>query len=369
MLMFNAETDLSKIWVDGNYYYFLWGNCFPSEVYDMMKAETQPKGFYVIGPEEWEPVHLFNDSLAYEAFKYYVKDKGINFKIIAGAVDHVDNVNFHLVGEEPFENHPTYFAHAIIDHAILNNIQPYGIKKEKVQRLFTSLNGRPHKWRCEFVDNMYNNDLFDHGYISWHELDHDNDSYEYNWKYWTPQKMSFDINWERSDGMKDLFLPPNEFKTSAISLISESNTQCLFYTEKTFVPIFHQRPFVIYGAPYANKHLEKMGFKIFDNIIDYSFDDILDNTERCKAYFKEVAKLKEMSYNDIVDNTYSKVQHNFYRMLEIVENKEYIGDTWNKITKNNSHHQYLANYERILNIGSSQEYKDWKYKYENSINR
>lgn len=370
MLSFEAETDISKIWIDGNYYYFLWGNCFPIEVYDMMVAEKQPKGFYVIGPEEWEPVHLFSDKFSYEAFKYYVEAKGIDFKIISGSIDDPKyNVNYHLSGEKYFENHPTYFAHAIVDHALLNNIQPYGVKKNKIQKIFTSLNGRPHPWRCEFVDNMYAHGLFDHGYISWHELDHENDVYEYTWKYWSPKKMNFDINWKQTDGMKDLYLPPNEFKTSAISLISESNTECLFYTEKTFVPIFHQRPFVIYGAPYANRYLEKMGFKIFNEIIDYSFDEIQDDTERCQAYFKEVAKLKEVSYNDIVDSTALKVQHNFNRMLEIVENKEYIGKTWDAITKNNPHHQYLANYERILNVASTQEYKDWKYKYENSVNR
>lgn len=367
MLSFESQTDISKIYKDGNFYYFLWGNNFPSHVYDMMKSDKLPKGFYVIGPEEWEPVHLFSDPMHLESFKSYVKEHNIDFRIIAGAInDKTYNPNYVYAGDPYFENHPTYFAHAIVDHAVMNRVRPFGIKTNKIQKLFTSLNGRPHPWRCEFIDNMYANGLFDYGYISWHELDYD--FIDYNWQHWSPKKMSFDINWDNTDGLKDLFLPPNEFKTSAISLISESNTKCLFYTEKTYVPIFHQRPFFIYGAPHANTYLKNMGFEIFDNIIDYSFDTIIDDTERCKAYFKEVAKLKEMSYNEIVDSTHTRVMHNFYRLLEIVENKEYISDIWNSVTTN-SEHQHLAGYDRILNIGTHETYINWKQKYENFINR
>jgi len=372
MLLFEAETDISKIYKDGNFYYFLWGTSFPEHVYDMMKNQKKPKGFYVVGPEEWEPVMLFSDPMHYESFKSYVKEHNIDFKIIAGAVnDKKFNPNYAYAGEKPFENHPTYFAHAIIYHAVTNGVQPYGIKTKKIQKLFTSLNGRPHRWRCEFVDTMYEHGMFDEGYVSWHELDKDEHfpDYAYEWKHWTPRIINFDINWNRSDGMKDLFLPPNEFKTSAISLISESNTKCLFYTEKTFVPIFHQRPFVIYGAPYANTYLKNMGFEIFENIIDYSFDSILDDTERCQAYFKEVAKLKDMQYNEIVESTHARVQHNYNRMIEIVENKEYVSDTWNQITTNCKEHQYLSNYYNILNIGKDEQYIEWKQKYENSNNR
>lgn len=370
MLLFEAQADLSKKWKDNNFYYFLWGNSFPNDVYQLMKEPTPPKGFYVVGPEEWEPVTLFYDPFVYESFKYYIEANNIDFKIIAGAIsDKQYNINYTYANDPNFANHPTYFAHCILTHAMDHKVFPYGVNKNKILKLFTSLNGRPHPWRCEFIDTMYAHNLFDVGYISWHELDHDNDVYEYEWKHWTPQKMSFDINWERTDGMKDLYLPPNEFKTSAISLVSESNTRCLFYTEKTFVPIFHKRPFVIYGAPYANTYLEKLGFKIFDNLIDYSFDNILDDSKRCQAYFKEVAKLKEIPYNEIVEMLQPRVEHNFARMLDIIENKEYIPDIWNNITRDNKDHEFLSNYERILNIADEEVYKEWKYTYENSLNR
>ena len=369
MLLFEAETNLSKKWIDGNFYYFLWGNSFPNDVYQLMKEKNPPKGFYVVGPEEWEPVTLFYDPFVYECFKYYIEANNIDFKVIAGAIMDKDNINYDYAQDPYFANHPTYFAHCIVTHAVDNKVTPFGINKNKILKLFTSLNGRPHPWRCEFIDTMYANKLFDDGYISWHELDHDNDVYEYDWKHWTPQKMEFDVNWQRTDGMKDLYFPPNEFQTSAISLISESNTRCLFYAEKTFVPIFHKRAFFIYGAPYANTYLEKMGFKIFDNVIDYSFDSILDDTERCNAYFKEVNKLKQIPHTELVEMLQPRVEHNYTRMLEIVENKEYVPDIWNTITKENSNHDHLVNYNRILNIADTDEYKEWKEKHENSINR
>ena len=352
--------DFLKRWRDNNFYYFIWGESSPPDLYEDMKRDTKPDGFYVIGPEEWEPVELFPNGWEYIAFNCYTEKHGIDFKAITGAVsDKQYNYRYKYNTDKNFLSYPTYFANVVVNHAVDTQRAPLG--HTKIEKLFTSMNGRAHPWRCEFIDHMYKHKLFKHGYISWHELDKVDD-YNYKFQWWTPSAMSFDKEWVNEEGYSDIYKPPKEFQNSLFSLISESNTQCLFYTEKTFLPILNKRPFFIYGAPHANTYIKNFGFEIFDDIIDYSFDSIDDDTERCNAYFEQVKKLTKIPLDTLHKKVYNKCEHNYYRMLDIVENKEYIPKLFEKLTKKNTKHRYLANYHRILNIGKSEAYNDWKNK-------
>lgn len=353
----NFDGRFLQRWSDNNFYYFIWGESSPPDIYEDMLRDTHPSAFYVIGPEEWEPVEIYPNGWEFEAHKLYNKVHNIDFKVLVGCILDKENYRYKYLNEPAVVSHPTYFAHAVIAHSIDLETYPYEVSSPK--KLFTSLNGRPHPWRCMFIDRMYKHGLFDHGYVSWHELDKFDD-YNYEFQWWTPTKLEFDKSWQREDGMCDIYTPPAEFKDSVFSLISESNTECLFYTEKTFVPIFHKRPFLIYGAPHANTYLRKLGFEIFDEVIDYSFDSIDNDKERCERYFEQVVKLTEYPLDDLYNLLYNKVQHNYMRMLEIVENKEYVPKFFDKITKRNHDHIYLSNYSRILNIGTHSFYSNWK---------
>jgi hypothetical protein len=58
-----------------------------------------------------------------------------------------------------------------------------------------------------------------------------------------------------------------------------------FHTEKFMKPIYAQIPFIIYARPHqshktgepnllnANKRIKKLGYEIFDEVFDYSFED------------------------------------------------------------------------------------------------
>jgi len=354
----NPDDIFLKRWTDNNFYYFIWGETCPPDIYKDMQNENPPTGFYLIGPEEWEPVEIFPNGWEYIAFNSYTEMHNIKFKAITGAIDDKKyNYRYKYNKDKNFLSCPTYFANVVVNHAVDTHRAPLG--HTKLKKLFTSMNGRSHPWRCEFIDHMCKHNLFDHGYVSWHELDKIDD-YNYEFQWWTPNKMSFDKEWETDDGISDIYKPPTEFQNSLFSLVSESNTHCLFYTEKTFLPILNKRPFFIYGAPHANTYIKNFGFEIFDDIIDYSFDSIDNDTERCNAYFEQVKKLTEIPLDILYKKVYNKCEHNYYRMLDIVENKEYVPRLFEKLTSNNPTHKYLSNYRRILNVGNSEAYRDWK---------
>lgn len=54
----------------------------------------------------------------------------------------------------------------------------------------------------------------------------------------------------------------------------------VFLTEKTFKPIKHAQPFVIFGAAGSLARLRDLGYRTFDGVIDDSYDRILDTTDR-----------------------------------------------------------------------------------------
>lgn len=54
----------------------------------------------------------------------------------------------------------------------------------------------------------------------------------------------------------------------------------LFYSEKTFKPMINGMPFIIFGQQYANSHLKELGFKLYDELFDYSFDNEPDVKKR-----------------------------------------------------------------------------------------
>jgi hypothetical protein len=53
-----------------------------------------------------------------------------------------------------------------------------------------------------------------------------------------------------------------------------------FLTEKTFKPIKHGQMFVLVAPPGSLQVLKDLGYKIFDNLIDSSYDKIQNHTER-----------------------------------------------------------------------------------------
>lgn len=91
----------------------------------------------------------------------------------------------------------------------------------------------------------------------------------------------------------------------------------IFYTEKTWKPIMHGMPFLINGPALSNTLLKEWGYEIFDEIIDYSFEEVkrdffhLDFIRYHHDYLNEVERLisegPEIFYQPSV---IEKVEHN-----------------------------------------------------------
>jgi len=87
------------------------------------------------------------------------------------------------------------------------------------------------------------------------------------------------------------------YKDVSIEIVCETNTTAdtFFVTEKTFRPIAYGRLFMVIGSPEFEQNLKRMGFDIFDDIIDKSYDSE-SNYIRVDAVFNS---LRELLYNPV----------------------------------------------------------------------
>jgi hypothetical protein len=83
-----------------------------------------------------------------------------------------------------------------------------------------------------------------------------------------------------------------------------------FLTEKTFKPIRHAQPFLIFGTAHSLTTLRNLGYKTFDDVIDNSYDLEQDNTERFKKTVNALEKLNDQNLHDFYIQCREQIIHN-----------------------------------------------------------
>jgi hypothetical protein len=106
-------------------------------------------------------------------------------------------------------------------------------------------------------------------------------------------------------------VPWNIYQNSLYSLIAETNFENYsFFSEKTAKALYAQRPFVFFGAQGQLEDLRNLGFKTFGDVIDESYDSILDPTERFTKAFEQVRWLFDQNHQLLHQRLHSIVEHN-----------------------------------------------------------
>ena len=163
------------------------------------------------------------------------------------------------------------------------------------KRTFCCYNHRSRWHRDYLLDELQKHHLLNNNDFTWHNFESE---HHHDWKYWNPEitylegdnyvvkqpDPDLDTNW-----MFNQYVFPPKYLESAIHLVTETSFTDRFYSEKTFFPIFHEKPFIICGSPLQNQRLTDFGFKLYN--FDYNFDHITDHKERVKALAKEIKRL------------------------------------------------------------------------------
>lgn len=117
-------------------------------------------------------------------------------------------------------------------------------------------------------------------------------------------------------------LDPSLFVNSYFHLVLETmfdlgGSNGAFVTEKTYKCLKHAVPFVIVGAPGTLQILRDSGYKVYDNIIDNSYDLELDNDRRWAAVKHTLDQILSTNLRTWHSQCQSDAEHNQRLFLDL----------------------------------------------------
>lgn len=191
---------------------------------------------------------------------------------------------------------------------------------------------RPHRTLANYL--IHQNKLSDYFLQS-------NDKLSQDEIFLTQKKYNLDKNFQEWCSSLPLIADTKDFETNhALALnvrlhsstifqivnethVDNSNNTSLFFSEKTFRSIAHMQPFLIFGQTGCNQALKNMGFQLYDEIFDYTFDDEPNVKERYKKIIQTsnsaISRLKNLSREEQIKWKFSvsdKLKYNFQLLLD-----------------------------------------------------
>jgi hypothetical protein len=206
------------------------------------------------------------------------------------------------------------------------------IHLEPRERDFTVLNRLHKSWRATAMSDLHRRGLLSNSYWSYCEtgsiVDADNpiqiDAFE-NLRADTDKFLtgapyvSDELSMEQRNNHS--IQEPKYFANAYCNIVMETHFDAdgsagTFLTEKTFKPIKHGQLFFVAGPAGSLQLLRDMGYRVFDNILDNTYDRIADHTERwrrlCAAVEQAQHRLK-----DRFEVSKADIEHNQRLFLEL----------------------------------------------------
>ena len=189
-----------------------------------------------------------------------------------------------------------------------NNPNPYNRSNYSFDKLFISLNNRIRDYRTFFVDTLFKYNL--DGHVSFLEI---NDEVKAQFKHWKDPRILELQNKDVHDINQCLFNLPSQWYSTPINLVSETFNEPLEngdidISEKTTYPLLMAKPFLVAGPVNFHKHLQDLGFELYTEIFDYSFDSIEKYEDRVDAMIKMVSELRNESYDELYDKCFDQAK-------------------------------------------------------------
>lgn len=290
------------------------------------------------------------------AIKYDLDKKSL--VVITSNLKALDNYNellkFDIIDDTFTIIHHTYFQHNLWFHSFTNHNQPdinstYLIfndclKKNKTidkEKHFLCFNRLPKPHRICIFGELKSNPKFKNKSITTigsafavEPLDHFyqivNSSIGNSYKHSKDKLLRYYEShnckkhhtydeWDLHNNKAHIINIPVHKKTF-VNIVTESltNNESIFFSEKTFKPIYCAQPFIIFGNPHSLKKLKEMGFQTFDKWWDESYDDEVDFTRRLEKIVDVMETISDWSLERCKEVTLemeSVLIHNFETMV------------------------------------------------------
>jgi hypothetical protein len=183
---------------------------------------------------------------------------------------------------------------------------------------FISLNNKGHVHRCALIDHLARHNLIDKGVVTYHNFV---TNHGYPFKYYDGRIRTIDDDFATR---LDSFLLPEQFHQSFLHVVGEATITVNIISEKTLIPIFLKKPFISLGKEGFNKCLTDLGFELYTELFDYSFDSVTDMETRASMVADNVNSIVGKDYNQLYELIKPKLIHNYNRAQEIIHDINYI---------------------------------------------
>jgi len=144
------------------------------------------------------------------------------------------------------------------------------------------------EYRLKFSELLVDNDMVDHCRMSFSPTDSDRPYTNHVYKnpifaINTQLENYFSINHTESDASADYCTQDYQATKMEVVLETLFDDHRWHLTEKILRPIACGHPFILVSTPGSLRYLRSYGFKTFDDVIDESYDNIVDPLARLKA--------------------------------------------------------------------------------------
>jgi hypothetical protein len=290
-----------------------------------------PQKIVIFNELEWE-IRQFTLS-----FMQYLKDRNIEIEIVFGSFNeqyYVEFCNYLGIKHENLTFWNTYWInwteiclHSVIDY------NTYKVDTN-FKYPFICLNNKNHIHREALIDHLTKYNLLESGIVTWHKFSNARHGYEF--KYYDDSIRTID---DEFNVKLDSFLLPKQWHESFLHVIGEATCNVDIISEKTVIPMLMKKPFVSIAKQNHVRRLTELGFKLYDEIIDYSYDNYNDLSIRADLLCKNISKIPT-NYSDLYEILRPKIEYNYNRCLEIIKDKSFIP----KIVINRVSSMNLPNY-------------------------
>ena len=218
--------------------------------------------------------------------------------------------------------------------------------RKPIKKHFVSLSGRPMWYRHYLFYYLYKNNLLDKGHVSYlfdNFFKRDPRELFSNMHNWVGNEMSDGLDADQMYNMLPYknFIEENKPKSpmelwttvqdiyneSAISIetetyISPDLNNNAGFTEKALRPLAFGNPFLLIAPGGSLSTLRQIGFETYSNILDESYDTILDDEQRIKSVLAELNRISKLSIDELNSMTNSVadiIEHNQHHMLVTIK--------------------------------------------------
>ena len=254
--------------------------------------------------------------------------------------------------------HINYFFHIFAAHDWFRGheflpglLAPQDRTIKKTYISFNRLTSNKRIYRSLLVNELYKNNLLDHGYVSYSHHCPDDGAFDDNLRKGVPEyelptelveeaitninqipELRIDFPGQDIPNQSMLLSPMSQLMESFIFLVTET---CYFQnkthlTEKIFKPIVLRMPFILVGCAHNLEYLRSYGFRTFSDFWDESYDNIEDPVLRLQAItkiLKDISMLSSEEQKQMLLDMEPILEHNY----TLFNNPAFIQKEWDHL--------------------------------------